>query len=157
MKISRKAQEQLLNRADIVTVVRHYLRDGLQKNREWITYGKGTEFVAICPFHSERTPSFTVARHKQFYHCFGCGAHGDAISFVMEYEGLSYGRACCKVARICSISLRSIGLYLSATSKKGLARARRRDRKKTRKSKSIRRPAQRESPTPVWNDNDIPF
>jgi DNA primase len=50
----------------------------------------GANYVACCPFHSEKSPSFTVSPAKQFYHCFGCGAHGNAISFLMEYQGLGY-------------------------------------------------------------------
>ena len=50
----------------------------------------GTNFVACCPFHSEKTPSFTVSPTKQFYHCFGCGAHGTAISFLMEFGGKAF-------------------------------------------------------------------
>ncbi len=50
----------------------------------------GANLSACCPFHSEKTPSFTVSPAKQFYHCFGCGAHGNAISFLMEYQGLGY-------------------------------------------------------------------
>ena len=46
--------------------------------------------MACCPFHSEKTPSFTVSPSKQFYHCFGCGAHGNAIGFAMEYSGLGF-------------------------------------------------------------------
>ncbi|MBY0473429.1 MAG: DNA primase [Nitrosomonas sp.] len=73
----------LLNRADIVdTVDRHV---SLKK--------AGANFVACCPFHNEKTPSFTVSQSKQFYHCFGCGAHGNAISFLMEYSGLSFVEA----------------------------------------------------------------
>ena len=53
----------------------------------------GTEFLGLCPFHGEKTPSFTVNDKKGFYHCFGCGAHGNAISFVMEYQGLGYVEA----------------------------------------------------------------
>lgn len=53
----------------------------------------GANFVACCPFHSEKTPSFTVSQSKQFYHCFGCGAHGNAISFLIEYSGLSFVEA----------------------------------------------------------------
>ena len=45
---------------------------------------KGTDFIGLCPFHNEKTPSFTVSNDKGFYHCFGCGAHGDVISFIME-------------------------------------------------------------------------
>lgn len=51
---------------------------------------KGREHTGLCPFHTEKTPSFTVSEDKGFYHCFGCGAHGDVISFVMNTEGLSF-------------------------------------------------------------------
>ena len=51
---------------------------------------KGSEHSGLCPFHNEKTPSFTVSENKGFYHCFGCGAHGDVISFVMNTEGLSF-------------------------------------------------------------------
>src|SRR5271154_6303659 len=50
----------------------------------------GREFQALCPFHNEKTPSFTVNDEKGFFHCFGCGAHGDAIEFVRKFERLSY-------------------------------------------------------------------
>ncbi len=50
----------------------------------------GANYVACCPFHSEKTPSFTVSPSKQFYHCFGCGAHGTAIGFLMEYAGTGF-------------------------------------------------------------------
>ena len=54
---------------------------------------KGNEFSGLCPFHNEKTPSFTVNDDKAFYHCFGCGAHGDSIKFVMETMGLHYVEA----------------------------------------------------------------
>ncbi|MEO1191166.1 MAG: DNA primase [Pseudomonadota bacterium] len=54
---------------------------------------KGREHQGLCPFHNEKTPSFTVNEEKGFYHCFGCGAHGDAISFVMQIEGLTFPEA----------------------------------------------------------------
>ncbi len=54
---------------------------------------KGREHVGLCPFHSEKTPSFTVSEDKGFFHCFGCGAHGDAIGFVMRGDGLSFPEA----------------------------------------------------------------
>src|SRR5207344_3640036 len=72
--------QDLLNRLDIVDVVESYLP--LKR--------AGSNLVACCPFHSEKTPSFTVSPAKQFYHCFGCGAHGNAIGFLMEYAGLGY-------------------------------------------------------------------
>ncbi len=72
--------DDLLSRADIVTVVDS--RVPLKK--------AGREYVACCPFHSEKTPSFTVSTQKQFYHCFGCGAHGSAIGFLMEFDRLEF-------------------------------------------------------------------
>lgn len=59
---------------------------------------KGNEFLGICPFHEEKTPSFTVNDVKKFYHCFGCGAHGDLIRFVSETSGLGYREAAIKIA-----------------------------------------------------------
>lgn len=72
--------DDLLSRADIVDVV----------NRRVPLKRAGTEYKACCPFHDEKTPSFTVSQTKQFYHCFGCGAHGTAIGFLMDYDGLSF-------------------------------------------------------------------
>lgn len=73
----------LLNRVDIVDAIDRHVP--LKK--------AGANFVACCPFHSEKTPSFTVSQAKQFYHCFGCGAHGNAIGFLIEYSGLSFVEA----------------------------------------------------------------
>ncbi len=70
----------LLSRIDIVEAIDRHVP--LKK--------AGANFVACCPFHSEKTPSFTVSQTKQFYHCFGCGAHGNAISFLIDYSGLSF-------------------------------------------------------------------
>lgn len=81
--------QDLLNRVDIVDVVERYVP--LKK--------AGANFVACCPFHSEKSPSFTVSQTKQFYHCFGCGAHGTAIGFVMEHAGLGYVEAIEELAR----------------------------------------------------------
>src|SRR4030095_7332253 len=50
----------------------------------------GANYLGLCPFHGEKTPSFTVSPSKQFYHCFGCGAHGNVIGFQMEYGGMGY-------------------------------------------------------------------
>jgi len=61
--------------------------------------GRG-EFKGLCPFHNEKTPSFTVSTTKQFYHCFGCGAHGTAISFLMDYDGLEFPLAVEDLARL---------------------------------------------------------
>jgi DNA primase len=75
--------QELLNRVDIVDVVDKSVP--LKK--------AGANYSACCPFHNEKSPSFTVSPTKQFYHCFGCGAHGTAISFLMEYSGLSFVEA----------------------------------------------------------------
>src|SRR5574343_585858 len=75
--------DQLLTRVDIVDVVERYVP--LKK--------AGQNYMACCPFHKEKSPSFTVSPSKQFYHCFGCGAHGSAIGFVMEYQGLNFVEA----------------------------------------------------------------
>jgi DNA primase len=73
-------KQDLLNRVDIVDVVGRYVQ--LKK--------AGANFLGLCPFHGEKTPSFTVSPAKQFYHCFGCQKHGNAIGFMMEYAGLGY-------------------------------------------------------------------
>ena len=75
--------QDLLNRVDIVDVVGRYVQ--LKKG--------GANFMGLCPFHNEKSPSFTVSPTKQFYHCFGCGAHGTAISFLIEYSGLGFVEA----------------------------------------------------------------
>jgi DNA primase len=73
-------KQDLLNRVDIVDVVQRYVQ--LRK--------AGANYVGLCPFHSEKTPSFSVSPTKQFYHCFGCGVHGNAIGFLMAYASLGY-------------------------------------------------------------------
>jgi DNA primase len=72
--------QELLGRVDIVDVVDRHVK--LKR--------AGSNYVACCPFHSEKTPSFTVSPTKQFYHCFGCGAHGTAVGFLMEYSGFGF-------------------------------------------------------------------
>jgi DNA primase len=81
--------EELLGRVDIVELIERHVP--LKRS--------GREFQACCPFHDEKTPSFTVSPQKQFYHCFGCGAHGSAISFMMNYEGLEFIDAVEELAR----------------------------------------------------------
>jgi DNA primase len=73
-------KQDLLNRVDVVDVVQRYVQ--LRK--------AGTNYVGLCPFHNEKTPSFSVSPTKQFYHCFGCGAHGNAIGFLMAYASMGY-------------------------------------------------------------------
>ena len=75
--------DQLLNRIDLVDLIDGYLP--LKK--------AGANYKACCPFHGEKTPSFTVSPSKQFYHCFGCGVNGTAISFLMEYDHMEFREA----------------------------------------------------------------
>lgn len=72
--------EEARSRADVVSIVRQ--RVELKK--------QGANLVGLCPFHKEKSPSFTVSETKQIYHCFGCGASGDALSFLMEHDGLAF-------------------------------------------------------------------
>ncbi|KMQ80610.1 DNA primase [Candidatus Burkholderia pumila] len=81
--------QDLLNRVDIVDVVSRYVH--LKKG--------GANFMGLCPFHNEKSPSFTVSPTKQFYHCFGCGAHGTAIGFLMEHTGLTFPEAVKELAQ----------------------------------------------------------
>lgn len=85
----------LLNRVDIVDVVGQHVT--LKK--------AGGNFQGLCPFHNEKSPSFSVSPTKQFYHCFGCGAHGSAIGFLMEYSGLSYVDAIEDLARTAGLTV----------------------------------------------------
>ena len=78
--IPESFKQDLLNRVDVVEVVGRYVR--LKK--------AGANFQGLCPFHNEKSPSFSVSPAKQFYHCFGCGAHGNAIGFLMSYGGMGY-------------------------------------------------------------------
>ena len=82
--------DELMNRVDVVEVID--ARVPLKK--------AGKEYKACCPFHGEKTPSFTVSQSKQFYHCFGCGAHGTAVGFLMEYEHMPFPEAIEELARM---------------------------------------------------------
>jgi DNA primase len=81
--------QELLGRIDIVDVVDRYVK--LKR--------AGANYVACCPFHSEKSPSFTVSPTKQFYHCFGCGAHGTAVGFLMEYGSMGFVEAVKELAQ----------------------------------------------------------
>lgn len=75
--------EEVRMRSDIVDVISGYVK--LQK--------KGSNLFGLCPFHHEKSPSFSVSPSKQMYHCFGCGVSGNVITFVMEYENYSFREA----------------------------------------------------------------
>jgi len=85
--------DDLLTRVDVVDVVDSYVP--LKRS--------GSNLSARCPFHNEKTPSFTVSQSKQFYHCFGCGAHGTAISFLMEYEHMGFVEAVEELAHMAGL------------------------------------------------------
>jgi DNA primase len=96
----------LLARVDIVEVIGRYVT--LKKG--------GQNFLGLCPFHGEKTPSFTVSPSKQFFHCFGCGAHGSAVGFLMDHRGLSYVEAIEELAQ-------SVGLAVPRESQRSVQEA----------------------------------
>lgn len=89
-KIPQSFIDDLLNRTDIIELI-----DGRVHLKK-----AGKNYQACCPFHNEKSPSFSVSPEKQFYHCFGCGAHGNAIGFLMEYDGLSFPDAVGELASL---------------------------------------------------------
>lgn len=94
-QIPRDFIEQLLARIDIVDLIDKRVK--LKK--------AGKNYSACCPFHNEKTPSFSVSQEKQFYHCFGCGVHGNAIDFMMEYERLAFPEAIEELASFLGVSV----------------------------------------------------
>ncbi|WP_020208075.1 DNA primase [Gilvimarinus chinensis] len=87
--------DELLDRVDIVEVVDHRVK--LKKT--------GKNYSACCPFHDEKTPSFTVSPDKQFYYCFGCGASGNAVGFLMDYERVGFPEAVEQLAHLCGLDV----------------------------------------------------
>ena len=94
-RIPQEFIDALIERADIVEVVGSRVK--LKK--------AGREYKACCPFHSEKTPSFTVSPQKGFYHCFGCGAHGTALGFLMEFERLEFVEAVEELAQMLGLDV----------------------------------------------------
>ncbi len=89
MAIPQSFIQELVSRTDVVEVVGRHVQ--LKK--------AGANFMGLCPFHGEKSPSFSVSPTKQFYHCFGCGASGDALRFMMEYEGMGFLEAVRELAQ----------------------------------------------------------
>src|SRR4029078_12685997 len=83
-RIPREFINQLLTRVDIVDLI---------DSRVPLRKKSNNNYFACCPFHTEKSASFSVSQHKQFYYCFGCGAHGNAIDFLMQYDKLSFPEA----------------------------------------------------------------
>ncbi len=94
-RIPQDFVDQVLARVDIVELID--ARVGLKK--------AGREYEACCPFHGEKTPSFKVSPSKQFFHCFGCGAHGTALGFLMDYEHLEFREAIEELARMAGLQI----------------------------------------------------
>lgn len=94
-RIPRQFIDDLLARADIVDLI-----DGRVPLKK-----AGKNYQACCPFHNEKSPSFTVSQDKQFYHCFGCGEHGNAISFLMEFDRLDFVDAVEELASHCGVEV----------------------------------------------------
>ena len=87
--------DELLANSDIVEVIGRFVQ--LQK--------KGREYMACCPFHEEKTPSFSVNPQKQFYYCFGCGAGGTAVKFLMEYRKMDFVEAIETLAQFAGVEV----------------------------------------------------
>src|SRR4051794_25798469 len=103
-RIAEETINEIRQASDIVDIISEYVQ--LKK--------QGRNYVGLCPFHGENTPSFSVSSDKQVYHCFGCGAGGNVFSFLMEVEGLSFQEAALKLADKANIDL---GLSLSTVGK----------------------------------------
>jgi DNA primase len=117
--------QELIGRTDIVELV----------GRAVELKRAGTVWKGLCPFHSEKSPSFTVSPSRQTYHCFGCGVHGNAVGFLMEHHGLGFVEAVEDLAQ-------RAGLPVPKT------RARSRNEPATRPGRSARRPSPRSSTVP---------
>ncbi|MFN5762781.1 MAG: CHC2 zinc finger domain-containing protein, partial [Sphingobacteriales bacterium] len=81
--IPQETIQEIQNRIDIIDIVGSFVK--LKK--------RGSNYIGVCPFHNEKTPSFTVSPSKEIYKCFGCGKSGNTISFIMEHERYSYVEA----------------------------------------------------------------
>ncbi len=95
MAIPQSFIQELLARADVVEVVGRYVQ--LKKG--------GANYMGLCPFHGEKSPSFTVSPTKQFFHCFGCGKNGNAIGFLMDHGGMNFVEAVKDLAQSCGLQV----------------------------------------------------
>ena len=93
--VDKQVIEEIKNNANIVEVIGDVI--SLQK--------AGRNYLGLCPFHGEKTPSFNVVEDKQFYHCFGCGRSGDVFKFIEEYQGVSFMEAVQLLRRACRYSI----------------------------------------------------
>ena len=93
--ISRATIDEVNSKCDIVSVIGEYVR--LER--------RGSDYWACCPFHNEKTPSFSVSPDKKIFHCFGCGVGGSAINFIMEMDKISFVEAVVTLAKKCGVSV----------------------------------------------------
>ena len=110
--------QELAERNDIVDVVSGYVR---------LTKKSGSNLFGLCPFHSEKTPSFSVSPDKQIYHCFGCGKGGGVISFIMEIEHLPFPAAVRLLAQRAGLEVPDTGADDAGRKKRARALAANRD------------------------------
>jgi len=87
--------DDLVQRIDIIEVISNQIE--IKK--------AGREYKGLCPFHTEKTPSFTVSQEKGFYHCFGCGAHGTALGFLMDYGNQTFIEAIEELSKIAGVEI----------------------------------------------------
>ena len=97
-KISQEDIERVRDLSDIVDVISQYVQ----------LIRKGNNFFGLCPFHNEKTPSFSVAHQKQIFHCFGCGKGGNVFSFVMDYQKISFPESVKLLADKYNVDLKKI-------------------------------------------------
>ena len=95
MAIPQQTLDEIQERTDIVSLVSSYIP--LKKS--------GRNFRTVCPFHSEKTPSFFVSPNRQIFHCFGCQAGGDVVSFLMQHENLTFPEAVRTLAKECGVEI----------------------------------------------------
>jgi DNA primase len=101
--ISQQTIQQILSRVDVVEVVGSFVK--LKK--------RGVNYIGLCPFHNEKSPSFSVSPTKEIYKCFGCGKSGNSISFLMEAEKYSYVEALRWLANKYNVEIEETGSVLS--------------------------------------------
>ena len=102
-KISQEDIERVRDLSDIVDVISQYVQ----------LIRKGNNFFGLCPFHNEKTPSFSVAHQKQIFHCFGCGKGGNVFSFVMDYQKISFPESVKLLADKYNVDLKKLLKHLN--------------------------------------------
>ena len=112
MRYSDDIIEEVRMKNDIVDVISQYVK----------LTRRGSSYFGLCPFHNEKTPSFSVTPSKQMYYCFGCGAGGNVYNFIMEYENYSFGEALSHLADRAGVELPKIEYSREAREKAGLSR-----------------------------------